>query len=271
MVRIRRLLAGAVVSAAVMLFGAPAFATNLVTSTGTGNSISVAGLTLTVTSCTYKYQGVNQTNCSVADVDFSATVSRGVATITFQSAATTTFTKDFFGVNFAAGSGLTDLNVTFSVAKQTGTSGNVINTLQGTMTGTVDATNSTNAAADIAKMSLGEGSFSGTAIGATAPTPFNLNLGSLPNVATCETSATNSCSGTVTGSAGSFTQLNFTGSNTFSINKDMKINAGTTNDGTLYNFTKVTQIFNTPEPASIGLLAAGLGGVAVLRRRRRRA
>ena len=69
MVRIRRLLAGAVVSAAVMLFGAPAFATNLVTSTGTGNSISVAGLTLTVTSCTYKYQGVNQTNCSVADVD----------------------------------------------------------------------------------------------------------------------------------------------------------------------------------------------------------
>jgi len=197
-----------------------------------GNSLSVNGLNISIADCQLTLAGSAQPSCAAGNLEIVADAGPG-ASIRIQGAGG----GNIFSA--ALGSGLYDVNFTLNIS--------AIN----------PGTTVTQASMAIA----------GSATGSASGLPWSLlPVGAL--VSAGETVSGTSNDGNinvnlVTPTTGS---RSFAATNSFSVSKDLKLNA-VAGSG-LLTLAYVTQSYTpAPEPATIGLLLAGIGGIAAARRR----
>ncbi len=241
-------------TAVAILFGlaSPAHAVSLWTggAGGTGGSVSVNGLTITVTGCTLILGGTTQTSCAVYSVPSGVTFNgASLVSVTTATGAEFEILGSGTGGNLfssTAFAGISSLNVTLSI---TATHGSTVNSLTDALTGSVTRT------AERTKISVAT---SLPVAGQSAPGNLNFSLG------------TNS--GTTTAAVDNFTSLNVKTapfSMTTLLTDNNVTGAGLQSADTLV-LGNATYLFKpAPEPVSIGLFLVGLTGLAVARRRRR--
>ncbi len=198
-----------------------------------GNSLSVNGLNISIADCQLTLAGVNQASCAAGNLEIESDEGPG-ASIRIQGIGG----GNIFSA--AMGSGLYDVSFNLNISAIS--PGTTVN-----------------------QVSMG---IAGSASGTIAP-PFNiLPINSL--VSAAEVISGTSNNGTINTSLLSTTgSRSFAPVSSFSVNKDLKLNA-LAGSGNL-TLAYVTQSYlPAPEPATIGLVLAGLGGIAVARRRRAR-
>ena len=239
---------------AAILFGlsSPAHAVALWTGGvgGTGGSVSVNGLTITVTGCTLILGGTTQTSCAVysvpSGVTFGGASLVSVTTGTgaeFEILGSGTVGNLFSSTAFA---GVSSLNVTLSI---TAAHGSTVNSLTDALTGSVTRT------AERTKISVAT---SLPVAGQTGAANLNFSLGAN--------------SGTTTAAADNFTSLNVKTapfSMTTLLTDNNVTGTGLQSADTLV-LSNATYLFKpAPEPVSVGLFLVGLAGLGAARRHRR--
>lgn len=197
----------------------------------TGGSLTVDGLTITVTSCTLKLASVTQSSCAAGNLEMVAVAGSG-AQIKIDGAGG----GNIFSA--AANSGLYDLSFTLAIVPAVSGSHTTVSSATLAMTGSAAST-------DLTRVSAGE----------TIVDSGGTTLGSL---------STN-LSGPLTAST------SFGAVSSFSVTKDLKVNTIGATAGDTLVLSSVSQIYNpAPEPVSIGLFLVGVAGIGVARRRRAR-
>lgn len=248
--------------------------------TGTGGIINnVDGLTISAVGCTVKLGGtnVNAANggCSLLNLQMTATARRGVVTVTITGASsapifsTANVLTGAGGTKYTEANGLNDLTLTLNVTA----AANPVSTLGATLTGSTSGSGSASTkASDLTDLTLGE-----SLNGGVKKTGTGTETGALDNSGgtvglSLSSLASGVYSGTVSGTfvCGSNCQsgTTFAPMTSFQVVKDMQLNSPVGGVDTL-QLSSITEIFNTPEPASIGLMIVGLGGLIGVRRFRR--
>ena len=226
-----------------------------------GGSVTVGGLTITVTSCTAKIGGTNLTQtlggCGILNLQLIALpVVGGDVQIEiigsssgpiFSTASTITTAT---GTKISEKSGLDDLAVVLSITSSTKT----VNNVGATLTGSVSGSGSTSTKnTERANISMGE-----TIASASPAETASISGLSLSALA----------SGVYSGSVSASTALTLPTAN-FTVTKDIRLSPTVGGVDTLV-LSNVIQTYKTPEPASVALLLVGLGGLVAARRYRRR-
>ena len=224
--------------AAAMVAGASAFAPQPASAVSllNGSALSANGLNIVVSNCQLTLAGVAQSDCSAGNLEIIADAGPG-ASIRIQGAGG----GNIFSA--ALGSGLYDVNFKLDIT--------AIN----------PGTTITSAALAMFGSTTGTPSF-----------PYNLlPTGSYVSVGeTVVPFGGPSQNMSVNLGAATSSSVSFAAVTSLSVTKDLKLNAAVPGVGTL-TLSHVTQSYlPAPEPATIGLLLVGAGGIIAARQRRRR-
>lgn len=198
-----------------------------------GSSLSVNGLNISVANCMLTLGGVNQPDCAAGNLEIVSDTGPG-ASIRIQGVGG----GNIFSA--ALGSGLYDVSFTLNISAVL--PGTTVSEARLGMTGSATGTPAGPVVIG-GLVSVGE-----NVVGTSNDGNMNVNLAGGPTTAS----------------------RTFAPITTFSVMKDLKLNAAVPGSGTL-TLAYVTQSYlPAPEPAAIGLMLTGLAGLAASRRRKSR-
>lgn len=253
---------GALMFAAALGASQPAAAASvsLWSTGGVGGSLTVNGLTVTVTSCAVTLAGVLQSNCDNTHLSLVSSGVGSTAQLDILGDGSNALAGGINGsdglsiLSAAMGNGIYDLTFTLNISTvlpKKVTKDNM------TLTGSVAGQDSVGALTPKLTRITASEAFGG----AVAPTITD-------TLTTVSSSSTVGVITTINSTATGSSTLG-TPSSSFSVTNDLKINAGGGHNGDILTLRHLTQVYTTaPEPLSIGAFLVGLGGLIASRRRK---